>query len=210
MQGRYLRALDYAAHGAEMARQGKGIELGISDGVPARREGAMGESAAQAGLDLSHADRIEVMELNAVRFPRLPAGKRGLQLGLALIDLKIAVLAQHGGAGLRQKRLELGLRKVHQRCLRRCGMRHPPRRAGAPEPEHPRCDLQGTGRRDRQWTERVEQPLRCFLQDAGRGKRQDVGEGEGAGVACRCSSSGTFSVEHDHRKPSCLGRYRRG
>jgi hypothetical protein len=73
-------------------------------------------------------------ELDPMRLPHLPAGQRGAELGLAFIDLQVAVLAQHPKrAGGGQKRLQLGPGEIHQRGLRRGRGRDSAGRTGAPE-----------------------------------------------------------------------------
>ncbi|MCY1232145.1 hypothetical protein D9M72_446210 [compost metagenome] len=99
-KGCNLGALDGAASGAEMLRQGQRIDLGVGDRVPARRKGAMGEAGCQARLDPSHFGSAHMAELDAVLCARVPSGLRGLEFSFALIDLEIAFLAQHRqGAG---------------------------------------------------------------------------------------------------------------
>jgi hypothetical protein len=79
----------------------------------------MGEARGKAGLQRGHLGGIHMGEGDAVVCPCLPAGQRGAKLTFALVDLQVAVLAQHGRrAGGGQERLKLCPGQIHQRGLR--------------------------------------------------------------------------------------------
>ncbi len=96
------------------------VEFRIGDRKPPGGERAGNEARRQAGLDLRHLVTGYMAKFDPVIGARGPAGKRSLKFRLALIDLKIAILAQHGKrAAFLEERFQLGPREIHQRRLRR-------------------------------------------------------------------------------------------
>ena len=114
-QGSRLGNDDPPAIRAETVSQCDGIVARVGDGIPAGRECPMGKARCQAGLNLGHLLGCHVPEGNAVIRARLPAGQGRVELPLAFINLKIAVLAQHRlGAACRQERFQFGPGQIHQ------------------------------------------------------------------------------------------------
>ncbi|ENN88818.1 hypothetical protein RHSP_38139 [Rhizobium freirei PRF 81] len=181
---RNLRPLDDTAPAAEMLGQRQRVKLGIGNGIPSGRKRAEHEARCQSRLDRRHLVGLHMPEFDPVIAANLPAGQRSAEFRLALIDLEIALLAQHGERiGRREEGLKLRPGKVHQACLRRRGVGNARGLAGPPEAKHPGRDLKRVGWRHGKRPERIEQPFRRLLQDARRCERQDIREGEGAGIA---------------------------
>ena len=193
-----LAAAKAPAQLGEAARECQRQQQRIGDRLPGRQEGGRDQRRRQARLQFGDRLRaVQVREGDAVVGARLPAGLRGRELGLALVQVQHAVAAQHvGRAGGGQHRVGLDDRQVHQRGLGRCAGLDALGEARAPEVEQPGCDARQVGGRDRQRAQRVEQPARRLAQDAGRGQRHDVGEGEGAGVAAARLGRDPGAIDH--------------
>ena len=82
-----LGPLDHAAGGAKAVGQRQREQLRVGDGVPFRREGAMGEARRQVRLQLGHLRGGHVAEGDAVLLPRLPARECRGQLRLGFVHL---------------------------------------------------------------------------------------------------------------------------
>lgn len=80
------------------------------------------------------------------------------------------------------------------------------RKTCPPKPQQPRQDLERVGRRDRQWSERIKQPLRCLKHNTGRSQRHDVGKRKSARVHFRSPGIAVLPVEDCHLPPFCLER----
>jgi hypothetical protein len=153
---------------------------------------------------------IEKLEADAGGAALVPAGQAAAKLARALVKLDLALAAQHVvkpvfGDQLLQRRGRMG----HQRGLRGHGGAVAAGQARLPERQQPGRDAQRIGRRDRQRPVRIEQPARRPSYDAGRGQRDDVGEGEGAGIAARGAGGDALAVEHRDLVPAPDQRQRR-